>query len=53
VIGGGIFFVPQVAAGLVPHPGILFGVWVLGGLLSLPDDRLFIFLRAGVSCGAD
>ncbi len=35
VIGGGIFFVPQIVAGLVPDPRLLLGVWLVGGLLSL------------------
>jgi APA family basic amino acid/polyamine antiporter len=35
VIGGGIFFVPTIVAGLVPQPGAMLGVWLLGGLLAL------------------
>jgi len=46
VIGGGIFFVPQIVAGLVPHPGVLFGVWVLGGLLSLAGAMAYAELAA-------
>ena len=46
VIGGGIFFVPQIVAGLVPHPWVLFGVWVLGGLLSLAGAMAYAELAA-------
>lgn len=35
VIGGGIFFVPPLVAALVPSPGAMLGVWLLGGLLAL------------------
>jgi APA family basic amino acid/polyamine antiporter len=35
VIGGGIFFVPPIVAGLVPNPWAMLGVWLLGGLLAL------------------
>jgi APA family basic amino acid/polyamine antiporter len=35
VIGGGIFFVPPLVAALVPSPGAVLGVWLLGGLLAL------------------
>jgi APA family basic amino acid/polyamine antiporter len=34
VIGGGIFFVPVIVAGLVPSAGATIGVWLLGGLLA-------------------
>jgi APA family basic amino acid/polyamine antiporter len=34
VIGGGIFFVPVIVAGLVPTAWGMFGVWALGGLLA-------------------
>ena len=46
VVGGGIFFVPQIVAGLVPHPWALFGVWVLGGLLSLAGAMAYAELAA-------
>lgn len=35
VIGSGIFLTPGTVAGLVPHPGAILGIWLLGGLLSL------------------
>jgi APA family basic amino acid/polyamine antiporter len=34
VIGGGIFFVPIIVAGLVPSGPAMIGVWILGGLLA-------------------
>jgi len=34
VIGGGIFFVPVIVAGLVTSPWAMLGVWALGGLLA-------------------
>jgi len=34
VIGGGIFFVPMLAAGMVPSAWGLLGVWALGGFLA-------------------
>ncbi len=35
VIGSGIFLTPAAIAGLVPHPGLILGAWLAGGLLSL------------------
>jgi len=34
VIGGGIFFVPMIVAGLVPSGWALLGVWLFGGVLA-------------------
>ncbi len=34
VIGGGIFFVPIIVAGLIGSAPVLFGVWFFGGLLA-------------------
>ncbi|MEZ5316021.1 MAG: amino acid permease [Vicinamibacterales bacterium] len=34
VIGGGIFFVPIIVAGLVPSAWALLGVWLFGGVLA-------------------
>jgi APA family basic amino acid/polyamine antiporter len=34
VIGGGIFFVPVIVAGLVPSAGAMLGVWLFGGALA-------------------
>jgi APA family basic amino acid/polyamine antiporter len=35
VIGSGIFFAPSIMAGYLQTPGLLLGLWVLGGLLTL------------------
>ena len=35
VIGVGIFLTPGTVAEALPHPGLLLGAWILGGLLSL------------------
>src|SRR5512134_819964 len=35
VIGSGIFLTPAAVAGLLPHPGLVLAVWMVGGLLSL------------------
>jgi basic amino acid/polyamine antiporter, APA family len=35
VIGSGIFLTPMTVAELLPHPGAILAVWLLGGLLSL------------------
>lgn len=35
VIGVGIFLTPGAVADKVPHPGLVLGVWLVGGLLSL------------------
>jgi APA family basic amino acid/polyamine antiporter len=46
VIGGGIFFVPVIVAGLVPHPAAMLGVWVIGGLLALAGAMAYAELAA-------
>ena len=35
VIGSGIFFAPSIMAGFLQTPGLLIGLWVLGGVLTL------------------
>lgn len=35
VVGSGIFLTPGAIADRLPHPGLIFGVWAFGGLLSL------------------
>jgi len=35
VIGSGIFLTPGAIANLLPHAGLILGVWAVGGLLSL------------------
>jgi APA family basic amino acid/polyamine antiporter len=35
VVGSGIFLTPGAIAERLPHPGLILGVWIAGGLLSL------------------
>lgn len=35
VIGSGIFVAPSIMAGYIETPGLLLGLWVLGGILTL------------------
>ncbi len=35
VVGSGIFLTPGPIADRLPHPGLIFAVWIVGGLLSL------------------
>jgi APA family basic amino acid/polyamine antiporter len=35
VIGSGIFFAPSIMAGYLQSPGLLLGLWLVGGLLTL------------------
>src|SRR3990172_6154513 len=35
VIGSGIFFAPSIMAGYLQSPGLLLGLWIVGGLLTL------------------
>jgi APA family basic amino acid/polyamine antiporter len=35
VVGSGIFLTPGAIAERLPHPGLIFAVWIVGGLLSL------------------
>jgi len=46
VIGGGIFFVPILVAGLVPAAVGMLGVWVLGGLLAFAGAMAYAELAA-------
>ena len=39
VIGSGIFFAPSIMAGYLQSPGLLLGLWVLGGLLTLAGAK--------------
>src|SRR6266851_4559786 len=45
-IGGGIFRTPAVIAQRVPAPGLMLGVWVLGGLLALCGALTYAELAA-------
>jgi len=46
VIGGGIFFVPILVAGLVPVAMGMIGVWVLGGVLAFAGAMAYAELAA-------
>jgi APA family basic amino acid/polyamine antiporter len=46
VIGGGIFFVPIIVAGLVPNPTAMLGVWLAGGLLAFAGAMAYAELAA-------
>ena len=46
VIGGVIFFVPILVAGLVPTAGGMLGVWTLGGLLAFAGALAYAELAA-------
>jgi APA family basic amino acid/polyamine antiporter len=46
VIGGGIFFVPILVAGLVPSALGLLGVWFLGGVLAFAGAMAYAELAA-------
>jgi len=46
VIGGGIFYVPILVAGLVPVAAGMLGVWVLGGLLAFAGAMAYAELAA-------
>lgn len=46
VIGGGIFFIPVLVAGLVPVAIGMLGVWVLGGVLAFAGAMAYAELAA-------
>ena len=46
VIGGGIFFVPIIVAGLVPDPWAMLGVWLAGGVLAFAGAMAYAELAA-------
>lgn len=41
VIGGGIFFVPIIVAGLAPNTTILLSLWLFGGLLAFAGSMAY------------
>ncbi len=52
VVGSGIFLTPGAIADRLPHPGLIFAVWIAGGLLSLAGALInaelgALFPRAG------
>jgi len=48
VIGSGIFFAPSIMAGYLQSPGLLLGLWVLGGLLTLSGALSYAELAAAM-----
>jgi APA family basic amino acid/polyamine antiporter len=46
VIGGGIFFVPVLVAGLVPSGWAMLGVWLFGGLLAFAGAMAYAELAS-------
>ncbi|MES1254700.1 MAG: amino acid permease [Acidobacteriota bacterium] len=46
VIGGGIFFVPILVAGLIPQPWIILLAWVMGGALAFAGAMAYAELAA-------
>ena len=46
VIGGGIFFVPVIVASLVPSPGPMLAVWLVGGALAFAGAMAYAELAA-------
>jgi basic amino acid/polyamine antiporter, APA family len=46
VIGSGIFFAPSIMAGYLQSPGLLLGLWVTGGLLTLAGALSYAELAA-------
>ena len=48
MIGSGIFFAPSIMAGYLQSPGLLLGLWVLGGLLTLAGALSYAELAAAM-----
>lgn len=48
VIGSGIFFAPSIMAGYLQSPGLLLGLWVIGGLLTLAGALSYAELAAAL-----
>jgi APA family basic amino acid/polyamine antiporter len=48
VVGSGIFFAPSIMAGYLQSPGLLLGLWVLGGLLTLAGALSYAELAAAM-----
>lgn len=47
VVGGGIYMNPPAVAASCGSPGLVLGVWVAGGLVSLAGAFCFAELGAG------
>ena len=48
VVGSGIFFAPSIMAGYLQSPGLLLGLWVTGGLLTLAGALSYAELAAAM-----
>ena len=48
VIGSGIFFAPSIMAAYLQGPGVLLGLWLLGGLLTLAGALSYAELAAAM-----
>jgi APA family basic amino acid/polyamine antiporter len=48
VIGSGIFFAPSIMAGYLQSPGLLVGLWIIGGLLTLAGALSYSELAAAL-----
>jgi APA family basic amino acid/polyamine antiporter len=48
VIGSGIFFSPSIMAGWLQSPGLLLGLWIVGGLLTLAGALSYAELAAAM-----
>jgi APA family basic amino acid/polyamine antiporter len=48
VIGSGIFFAPSIMAGYLQSPGLLLGLWLVGGLLTLAGALSYAELAAAM-----
>ncbi|HSD66624.1 MAG TPA: amino acid permease [Vicinamibacteria bacterium] len=48
VIGSGIFFAPSIMAAYLQSPGLLLGLWVTGGLLTLAGALSYAELAAAM-----
>ena len=48
VIGSGIFFAPSIMAGYLQAPGLMLGLWLIGGLLTLAGALSYAELAAAM-----
>jgi len=48
VVGSGIFFAPSIMAGYLQAPGLLLGLWIVGGLLTLAGALSYAELAAAM-----
>src|SRR5512135_1307765 len=48
VVGSGIFFAPSIMAGYLQSPGLMLGLWLTGGLLTLAGALSYAELAAAM-----